>query len=53
MLSMAKNIVTALNGSTVSRIIWITGMGIHGEITGLAGLMLKQFAKKRPEYQMR
>ena len=49
-LSMANNIVAALEGSGVSRIIWITGMGIHGEITGVAGFMLKQLAKKRPEY---
>lgn len=49
-LTMAKNIVDALDGSGVSRIIWITGMGIHGEITGLRGQKLALLAKTRPEY---
>ncbi len=49
-LTMAKNIVAALNETTVQRIIWITGMGIHHEITGLRGVMLNQLAKQRPEY---
>ena len=34
-LTMAKNIVAALPETGVSRIIWITGMGIHHEITGV------------------
>ena len=49
-LSMARNIVNALPETTVKRIIWITGMGIHHEITGLRGMMLNMYAKKRPEY---
>jgi hypothetical protein len=49
-LTMAKNIVTALPKTTVKRIIWITGMGIHGEIKGFRGFVLKQLAKSRPEY---
>lgn len=49
-LNMAKNIVTALEVTSVKRIIWITGMGIHHEITGLRGIMLNQLAKKMPEY---
>ena len=49
-LTMAKNIVAALAETTVKRIIWITGMGIHHEITGLRGMMLNQLAKKRPDY---
>lgn len=48
--TMAKNIVAALETSTVKRIIWITGMGIHHEITGARGLMLNMYAKQRPEY---
>ena len=39
-LSMARNIVNALPETTVKRIIWITGMDIHHEITGLRGMML-------------
>lgn len=49
-LTMAKNIVAALPESGVRRILWITGMGIHREITGLRGVMLNQYAKQRPEY---
>lgn len=49
-LTMAKNIVTALPDTSVKRIIWITGMGIHGEITGARGEMLSMYAKKMPEY---
>lgn len=47
---MAKNIVAALEKTSVKRIIWITGMGIHREITGLRGMMLNMYAKQRPEY---
>ena len=49
-LTMAKNIVTALEKTSVKRIIWITGMGIHHEIKGVHGAMLNMYAKKRPEY---
>lgn len=49
-LTMAKNIVLALAKTSVKRIIWITGMGIHHEITGARGIMLNMYAKKRPEY---
>lgn len=49
-LTMARNIVAALEMTSVKRIIWITGMGIHHEITGLRGAMLNMLAKKRPEY---
>lgn len=49
-LTMAKNIVSALKETSVKRIIWITGMGIHHEITGVRGVMLNMLAKKRPEY---
>lgn len=49
-LTMAKNIVSALEKTSVKRIIWITGMGIHHEITGVRGMMLNMYAKKRPEY---
>ena len=49
-LTMAKNIVAALEKTSVKRIIWITGMGIHHEIRGIHGIMLNQLAKKMPEY---
>jgi len=49
-LTMAKNIVSALGDTGVKRIIWITGMGIHHEIKGIWGMMLNQLAKQRPEY---
>ena len=49
-LTMANNIVAALEETSVKRIIWITGMGIHREIKGIHGIMLNQLAKKMPEY---
>ena len=49
-LTMARNIVSALEKTSVKRIIWITGMGIHHEITGVRGMMLNMYAKQRPEY---
>lgn len=49
-LTMAKNIVSALDATSVKRIIWITGMGIHHEITGARSIMLNMYAKQRPEY---
>lgn len=49
-LTMAKNIVSALKETSVKRIVWITGMGIHHEISGIRGKMLAMYAKQRPEY---
>ena len=49
-LTMAKNIAAALAETSVKRIIWITGMGIHHEIGGVHGIMLNMLAKQRPEY---
>ncbi len=49
-LTMAQNIVSALKVTSVKRIIWITGMGIHHEITGPRSIMLNMYAKQRPEY---
>lgn len=49
-LTMADNIVAALEHTSVKRIIWITGMGIHHEIAGVRGKMLDLYAKSRPEY---
>ena len=49
-LSMANNIVSSLQKTSVKRIIWITGMGIHHEIKGVRGKMLGILAKMRPDY---
>ncbi len=49
-LTMAENIAAALPGSAVRRIVWITGMGIHHEITGPRGRMLARYAAANPEY---
>lgn len=49
-LKMAQNIVAALKETSVKRIIWITGMGIHHEIKGMRGVMLNMLAKQRPDY---
>lgn len=49
-LTMARNIVAALEKTSVKRIIWITGMGIHHEIIGVRGMMLNMYAKQRPDY---
>ena len=49
-LPMAQNIAAAVEETSVKRIIWITGMGIHHEICGIHGIMLNQLAKKMPEY---
>ncbi len=49
-LTMAENIAAALKETSVKRIIWITGMGIHHEIKGIRGVMLNALAKSRPEY---
>ncbi len=48
--TMANNIASALEKTSVKRIIWITGMGIHHEISGMRGMMLNMLAKKRPDY---
>lgn len=49
-LQMAQNLVSAAQKQRVKHIYWITGMGIHHEITGFRGLMLSALAKRRPEY---
>lgn len=49
-LDLAKSIVIAMRESTVSRIIWLTGLGIHREVPGFNGIMLNLLLKKYPEY---
>jgi len=50
MQGFAENIIAGLPTSSVRRIIWLTGMGIHGEVPGINGLMLRMMAKKYPAY---
>jgi len=50
MQGFAENILAGLPDSGLRRIIWQTGMGIHGEVKGISGFMLKQFAKQYPGY---
>ncbi len=49
-LTMAKNIVAALRETSVKRIVWITGMGIHREVKGVRAITFNKYAKQRPEY---
>lgn len=46
----AKSIVKALITSGVSRIIWVTGLGIHHEVPRTVGEMLNYYVNKYPEY---
>ena len=50
-LSMARNIVATLESTSVKRIIWITGMGIHHEIKD--GNNTKYFLTKEGEQPSR
>lgn len=50
MLPMAKSICAAAKAEGVSRIIWLTGLGIHNEVPGIQGKMLSMLAKRMPEY---
>lgn len=49
-LAYAKNIASALKKSTVQRVIWATGMGIHHEVPGLVGKLLDRLSRQMPEY---
>ncbi|MBQ4396017.1 MAG: SDR family oxidoreductase [Clostridia bacterium] len=50
LLEMSKSIVSAAENTSVSRIVWVTGMGIHHEVPGLTGKMLDMLVKAQPEY---
>ena len=50
LLEYTENIVSALKKSNVSRIIWVTGMGIHHEVPGEVGKMLDELCRQMPEY---
>lgn len=49
-LPMAKSIVEAMKNTSVSRVIWLTGRGIHNEVPGPEGEMLKGYLKSMPEF---
>lgn len=49
-LQQAQNLLTAAQNSSVKHIIWLTGMGIHHEITDAWGQRLNEFAQTMPEY---
>lgn len=49
-LQMAQNLVAAAEAQKIKHIYWLTGMGIHHEVTGFHGLMLNALAKRMPEY---
>lgn len=50
LLEQAKSIVRAVQGTTVTRIIWITGLGIHREVSGEIGEILDSLLSQYPEY---
>lgn len=50
LLEQAKSIVRAVQGTTVPRIIWITGLGIHREVPGEIGEILDSLLSQYPEY---
>lgn len=50
LLTYANHIVSALRNSKVSRILWVTGLGIHHEVPGKIGKMLDELCEQMPEY---
>lgn len=46
----ARNIVSAAMANNIKHIYWITGVGIHREITGLRGEELNKYLNSMPEY---
>jgi hypothetical protein len=49
-LPMAKSIVEAMKGTSVSRVVWLTGRGIHNEVPGEEGEMLRGYLRRMPEF---
>ena len=50
-LSMARSLIIACTtASSVRRIIWMTDMGIHGEVRGIRKLFLNQYVQHGPDY---
>ncbi|MBU3201078.1 NAD(P)H-binding protein [Clostridium estertheticum] len=50
LLAQAESIVKAMKGTTLKRIIWLTGLGIHHEVPGPAGEILDMLLNKFPDY---
>lgn len=49
-LAQAHSLVSVLKEQRNAHIIWVTGMGIHNEVTGIHGLMWKRYAAMYPDY---
>lgn len=49
-LSQAQTLVSFLHGRQDVRIIWVTGMGIHNEVSGIHGMMWRRYAAMYPDY---
>lgn len=50
-LPMARSLIVACaTAGSVRRIIWMTGMGIHGEVKGIRKLFLDQYVRQYPDY---
>lgn len=49
-LSQAQTLVSVLHGRQDVRIIWVTGMGIHNEVSGIHGMMWRRYAAIYPDY---
>ncbi|GEO68279.1 NAD(P)-binding oxidoreductase [Levilactobacillus acidifarinae] len=49
-LTQAQNVVQAATTQHVQHLYWITGIGIHQEITGKRGALLAQYLTATPEY---
>ena len=49
-LGHAKAIAAAAKKTGVSRLIWVTGLGIHREVPGETGKILEYYVNRFPEY---
>lgn len=49
-LGHAKAIVAAAKKTGVSRLVWVTGLGIHREVPGETGKILEYYVNRFPEY---
>ena len=49
-LSMAKALVAAIPKGQNTRIVWVTGLGIHNEVRGFYGLYWRHYAAAYPDY---
>lgn len=49
-LPQAQSIVKACESHGVGRIVWITGLGVQGEVPGPEGKMFAGYARRQPDY---